>query len=211
MDLVCELTGKIQRKFHQPFLFTTLSLFSQGAGRKACSHSPSGFFWSFLSLSWQAFGAFKCCMWTEEALSHLEFLGRLVVNPGMVCTALPYRAQGLWGHFLQSHSSQGAWGFMLPLAWPKYCSHSHPQQKILSEGGKHGVSSKCYEHSVIRHQTETGLPKLSSWQVILDLWASKWALLISVFSVLLHFLHDEVCEPLCPEPWTAIALPLSEG
>lgn len=211
MDLVCELTGKIQRKFHQPFLFTTPGLFSQGAGRKACSHSPSGFFWSFLSLFWQEFGAFKCCMWTEEALSHPEFLGRLVVNPGVVCTALPYRAQGLWGPFLQSHSSQGAWGFMLPLPGQNIAAIPIPSRRSCSEGGKHGVSSKCNEYSLIRHQTETGLPKLSSWQVTLDLWASKWASLISLFSVLLHFLHDEVCEPLCPEPWTAIALPLSEG
>lgn len=69
MDLgPCELSCKIQKKFHQPFLFTTPSLFSQRAGRKACSHSPSGFFCSFLSLSWQEFGAFKCCMWTEGSI-----------------------------------------------------------------------------------------------------------------------------------------------
>lgn len=73
--------GKIQTNFHQPFIFpTTSSLFSQGAGRNACSYSPSGFY----------FGVFGVACESRETQSDLELLVGHVVNPAVVCTALPW-------------------------------------------------------------------------------------------------------------------------
>lgn len=130
-------SDKIQRSFNNHFYLQIPVYSARDQGGKPAPTHLLAFFCSFLSLSWQEFGALSVACELREALSHLELLGRHVVNPGVVCTALPQctalscHGQGQWGPSLQPHSTHGAWASMLPLAWPKYCSHSHHQQKAL--------------------------------------------------------------------------------
>lgn len=153
-----EVTAKIQTKFQQSLLFTTPSLFSQGAGRKACSHSPSGFFWSFLRLSQWEFGAFGVKCESREAQSHLELLGRHVVNFGLHISTT---AGGYGDPLCNPHHPPCGVGLgaAAGLALCTACSvHGQdvaatflPSRKSCPEGDKPAVSSKRDE--LLSHRT----------------------------------------------------------
>ena len=157
-----EVTGKIQTKVHRPLLFTAApSLCSQGAGRKACSHSPAGFFSCFLGLSWWEFGVFSVACESKEAQSDLELPVRHVVHPGAVCTALQ------WPGATRTCSATHPWprpcglglhaatGLALCVACSAHgqnlAASFVPSRTSCSEGGKRSVSDK--RNDLPSHQT----------------------------------------------------------